>query len=105
MIQCVFTFTHCIYTFSSLTMLVALLILNLFGYTIAQDARCNGVPSTNWRCCDPENPCEVGGGDCDRDSDCLGSFKCGNNNCRADFSGDGSNWSSGADCCYGMCIF
>ena len=82
-------------------MLVALLILNLFGNTLAQDTRCNGVPSTNWSCCDGESPCEVGGGDCDRDSDCLGSLQCGNNNCQGDFSGDGSNWASNADCCYG----
>ena len=82
-------------------MLVALLLLNVLGCTIAQDTACNGVPMTNWSCCDPENPCEVGGGDCDRDSDCSGSLKCGNNNCRNDFSVDGSNWSSNADCCYG----
>jgi len=81
-------------------MIVALLILNLFGNTLAQDTRCNGVPSTNWSCCDGESPCEVGGGDCDRDSDCLGSLQCGNNNCQGDFSGDGSNWASNADCCY-----
>ena len=82
-------------------MLVVLLILNVFGRSIAQDTTCNGVPSTNWSCCDPENPCEVGGGDCDRDSDCSGSLKCGNNNCQNDFSVEGSNWSSSADCCYG----
>ena len=82
-------------------MLATLLIFYLLGNTFAQDTSCNGVPSTNWSCCDPETPCDVGGGDCDRDSDCIGSFKCGNNNCGDDFSIDGSNWSSSADCCYG----
>ena len=85
-------------------MLVPLLLLNLFGFTFAQDSRCNGVPSTDWSCCNTQTPCEVGGGDCDRDSDCLGSLKCGSNNCRDDFSSDGSNWSSNADCCYGKYV-
>ena len=67
----------------------------------AQDTRCNGVSSTNWSCCSYNEPCNVGGGDCDRDSDCLGSLKCGNDNCRNDFSTEGSNWSAIADCCYG----
>ena len=67
----------------------------------SQDSRCNGVPSTNWSCCDHNNPCGVGGGDCDRDSDCLGDFKCGNNNCRNDFANEGGSWSYNADCCYG----
>ena len=82
-------------------MLVMLIILNLFGRALPQDTTCNGVPSTNWSCCDPEHPCIAGGCDCDRDSDCVGSFKCGNNNCRDDYSVDGSNWSVSADCCYG----
>ena len=70
------------------------------NFSSAQDQRCNGVPSINWSCCSSNEPCGVGGGDCDRDSDCLGSFKCGNNNCQADFPGDAS-WPTSADCCYG----
>lgn len=83
-------------------MLPTLLILSLFGRTLPQDSRCTGVLSTNWSCCDAEHPCIAGGGDCDRDSDCVGFFKCGNNNCRDDYSVDGSNRSSNADCCYGI---
>ena len=61
---------------------------------------CDGVPSTGWSCCSSSNPCNVGGGDCDTDSDCAGSLRCGNNNCRA-IGIPGSNWSSSADCCEG----
>ena len=72
------------------------------GISGARDTRCNGSPSTDWSCCAHDDPCYEGGGDCDRDSDCIGSLKCGNNNCRNEFSSDGSNWSSAADCCFGM---
>ena len=33
-------------------------------------------------CCTPTNPCDLGGGDCDADADCVGSLVCGTNNCR-----------------------
>ena len=69
---------------------------------ISSATRCNGVPRTNWSCCTHTEPCDAGGGDCDRDSDCLGSLKCGNNNCHSDFATDGSNWNTIADCCYGI---
>ena len=87
-----------------LLMCIALLATSVLqqGISGAQDTRCNGSPSTDWSCCDHDNPCNEGGGDCDRDSDCIGSLKCGNNNCRNEFSSDGSNWSSAADCCFGM---
>ena len=65
------------------------------------NATCNGNPTTDWSCCDHNEPCNEGGGDCDHDSDCIGALKCGNNNCQPDFSGPGSNWASAADCCYG----
>ena len=41
------------------------------------------------------NLCQEWEGDCDKDSDCAGSLKCGNNNCPAHFY-----WPSGHDCCY-----
>ena len=87
-----------------LSMCIALLATSGLQKSIsgAQDTRCNGSPSTDWSCCAHDNPCYEGGGDCDRDSDCIGSLKCGNNNCRNEFSSDGSNWSSAADCCFGM---
>jgi len=61
---------------------------------------CNGVPSTNWNCCTNAKPCSIGGGDCDRDSDCITNLVCGRNNCKKDFTSQGSNWNMLADCCY-----
>ena len=44
-------------------------------------------------CCTQENPCDLGEGDCDHDSECTGSLICGSNNC-------GSGWSNAEfDCC------
>ena len=60
---------------------------------------CNGVPNVDWSCCSSSSPCDVGGGDCDYDSDCSGSLTCGSNNCKRDNSSPGSNWHSNADCC------
>jgi len=62
---------------------------------------CNGVPNTDWSCCTRKKPCNIGGGDCDSDSDCAGNLKCGTDNCAADFSSPGSNWGLVADCCFG----
>ena len=62
---------------------------------------CSGIPYTDWNCCSSTNPCDIGGGDCDRDSDCLGDLTCGNDNCKIDFSSSGSNWHQSADCCEG----
>ena len=69
-----------------------------FGIPLA----CNGVPRTDWNCCTSSNQCNVGGGDCDSDSECAGSLTCGSNNCRRDHSSSGSNWSGSADCCTGI---
>ena len=66
---------------------------------------CSGIPYTDWACCSSANPCDIGGGDCDRDADCTGGLTCGNNNCKADFSSTGSNWSPQADCCDGKQFF
>ena len=55
----------------------------------------------NWACCSRDNPCSVGGGDCDSHSECKGSLRCGVNNCWRDFSGNGANWDRTVDCCYG----
>ena len=68
------------------------------------ETTCNGVPSTNWTCCSHTAPCNEGGGDCDRDSDCIGTLKCGMDNCLTDFSSSGSGWNTGADCCAGKDI-
>jgi len=38
-------------------------------------SRC-AVDEQNWHCCTPQNPCDLGQGDCDRDSDCRGNLVC-----------------------------
>ena len=60
---------------------------------------CDGIPSTDWTCCSVANPCDVGEGDCDNDSECVNDLVCGYNNCQPGVSG--SNWNSVADCCQG----
>lgn len=67
--------------------------------TPTNDTVCNGVPSTDWSCCTTSSPCDVGGGDCDTDSECVAGLQCGNNNCKRDYSSAGSSWSDSADCC------
>jgi len=84
-----------------LTLLVFLSVLNASqGHAIfnrqAQSA-CNGIPSTDWTCCSSSSPCNLGGGDCDFDSECAGSLTCGSNNCQNDFPS--GTWSYQADCC------
>ena len=51
--------------------------------------RCDGQDNG---CCTAKTPCNVGEGDCDSDSHCAGSLKCGTNNCA---------WGGTDDCCYG----
>ena len=63
--------------------------------------QCKGIPNTDWSCCTASRPCNVGGGDCDQDSDCAGNLKCGSDNCQTDFPLQGSNWATTADCCIG----
>ena len=33
-------------------------------------------------CCTSKTPCDLYGGDCDRDTDCAGNLVCGLDNCR-----------------------
>ena len=54
---------------------------------------CSGGDS----CCNEDNKCDVGEGDCDYDSDCLDGLVCGWNNC--DSTGD-AEWDWNDDCCY-----
>lgn len=63
--------------------------------------RCSGVDGTDWNCCSSSNPCDIGGGDCDYDSDCTGSLICGRDNCR-NHAVSGSDWPITADCCTGI---
>ena len=55
---------------------------------------CNGVEGTG-NCCTGENPCDLGGGDCDSDTDCSGNLVCGYDNCK-DFH---ANAGETHDCC------
>ena len=60
------------------------------SFAIVTNAWCNGK----------DNGCRhiaLGDGDCDRDSDCAGSEKCGSNNC---YRGPGTKFDSTDDCCY-----
>ena len=67
-----------------------------FTFKVAKS--CNGKPKIKWSCCTTGSPCDVGGGDCDKDSHCSGNLVCGNNNCRK----WGKHWKRSADCCEGM---
>ena len=53
-----------------------------------------GLPDQG-TCCQPDNKCGEGEGDCDYDEDCTEDLVCGNNNCR--------KWNPSApdtlDCC------
>ena len=60
---------------------------------------CDGVGGTDWSCCSSVRQCNVGGGDCDDDSECHGDLVCGSDNCKAEFSVGGSSWAGTADCC------
>merc|ERR1711915_1041043 len=42
---------------------------------------CDGGSST-WSCCNSNNRCGLGGGDCDSNSHCQSGLVCGYNNCR-----------------------
>ena len=72
--------------------------------TLTASRQCNGVPSTDWSCCSSSNQCNVGEGDCDTDSDCVGGLVCGTDNCLTHFSSSSSNWESSVDCCVGQLI-
>ena len=72
--------------------MVSTLVFLLLGH-------CNGIPTTNFGCCTSSNPCDVGEGDCNLDSECAGRLICGSDNCRTKYSTPGSNWGSFADCC------
>ena len=47
-------------------------------------------------CCTSSNQCGLGEGDCDSDIECIGSLKCGINNCDSSLGFPGNY-----DCCYG----
>jgi len=58
-----------------------------------EEINCAG--SIHWSFCTRAKPCDLGFGDCDRDSECKGDLVCGTDNCR-DFN---SQDHPKADCC------
>ena len=48
--------------------------------SLKRSTRCNGVNTYDGSCCTASN-CGLVQGDCDSDSDCTGSLRCGINNC------------------------
>ena len=73
----------------------------MYVHKIDAPSACNGAPgcdatTNDWNCCTSSNPCAVGEGDCDTDSDCDANLVCGTDNCKS-FD---SAWSSSSfDCC------
>ena len=63
---------------------------NRHSFVTGQTTGCNGGDS----CCTSTNQCNIGEGDCDKDSHCLPGLKCGKDNC----IGDGFDKTD--DCCF-----
>ena len=63
---------------------------------------CDGTDrKKNRRCCMKNGPCNEGEGHCKNDDECASGLKCGNNNCRRDFSTPDTVWNRKQDCCFG----
>ena len=64
---------------------------------IESTSKCDGQLSEkeSEECCSESNTCEIGEGDCDKDSECTGNLVCGTDNCKSIF-GHGSKTQ---DCC------
>ena len=70
------------------------------GANMTLDRGSNCHPTTNnWKCCSTSSKCDEGEGDCDKDSHCEGTLKCGKNNCRELYPDDDSIYKR-LDCCY-----
>ena len=72
-------------------------ILKISHYRFLGKTTCTNSNAYNGSCCTSSDPCAVGGGDCDADSEFAGSAICGNNNCVIEFGYSG--WESTEDCC------
>ena len=69
------------------------------GANMTLDRGSNCHPTTNnWKCCSTSSKCDEGEGDCDKDSHCEGTLKCGKNNCRGLY--DNNSIKKSMDCCY-----
>ena len=75
-------------------------IFEAMGANMTLDRGSNCDPTKNdWKCCSTSSKCDEGEGDCDKDSHCEGSLKCGANNCR-ELYGDDKSIREKFDCCY-----
>ena len=54
--------------------------------------------AATWACCNLENQCGFGEGDCDSNYQCEGNLICGTDNCQAMYPY--KNFDTYADCCY-----
>ena len=53
----------------------------LVGTPIDSPCSSTGDDIADEFCCSPDNPCDEGEGDCNKNSDCSGRLECGTNNC------------------------
>ena len=68
--------------------------ISIISNDVAEATRCTAA-DWSYSCCTTSNPCSLGKGDCNSDSECGGDLICGKNNCLREFGfGD-----SGLDCC------
>lgn len=77
----------------------ALVLVLVYAASAQRGIVCNGqgdYESYGRECCSTRNPCKIGQGDCDKDSECAGSLTCGKDNCASPFP-------SKADCCQTGC--
>jgi len=80
-------------------MRISLLAMVAFGITAASagNPQCNPKTWSHYdsSCCTVNNPCWIGEGDCDKDSECMDGLVCGKDNCEA-----GKGFDAKADCCH-----
>ena len=71
-------------------------VSNIFMYILSMSVTsgCDAI-ANDGSCCTSTNPCAMGEGDCDSDSDCAYGLECGTDNCQY-FD---SAWPSTSDCC------
>ena len=92
------------------------LLLVFFCSLIAEQKACPCCPPSSgnlgdYDYCNEKNPCSIGEGHCDGDTDCKGNLKCGQMNCdrslykysstHYDIVG-GMIFEKHDDCCYGI---
>ena len=54
-------------------------------------------PDRGYKCCSPDNQCDEGEGECDSNADCIGTLRCGFNNC--DQTAEPNPFPENARCC------